>query len=47
VVPTQAQATSTLRKQMLQLVQLNQDHKYTLSRDSLVALLDQALARIK
>jgi NAD(P)-dependent dehydrogenase (short-subunit alcohol dehydrogenase family) len=47
VVPSQGQATGTLRKQMLQLVQLNQDQKFTLSRDSLVGLLDQALARIK
>ena len=47
VVPTQGQATGTLRKQLLQLVQLNQDQKFTLSRDSLVALLDQALARIQ
>ena len=44
VVPNQQQANATIRKQMRQLVQLNQAHKYTLSRDSLVAMLDRALA---
>src|SRR5262249_42459058 len=47
VVPAQGQATATLRKQLLQLVQLNQEQKFTLPRDSLVALLDQALARLR
>jgi len=47
VVPNQAQANSTLRKQIRQLVQLNQSHKFTLSRDSLVAMLDRALAELE
>ena len=47
VVPNQQQANATLRKQIRQLVQLNQAHKYTLPRDSLVAMLDRALAEIK
>jgi NAD(P)-dependent dehydrogenase (short-subunit alcohol dehydrogenase family) len=47
VVPNQQQANVTLRKQLRQLVQLNQAHKYSLPRDSLVAMLDRALAELK
>jgi NAD(P)-dependent dehydrogenase (short-subunit alcohol dehydrogenase family) len=45
VVPNQRQAGSTLRKQIQELVQLNQGHRFSYSRDSLVAMLDSALAR--
>lgn len=47
VVPSQGQANATIRKQIRQLVQLNQAHKYSVSRDSLVAMLDRALAETK
>lgn len=47
VVPNQQQANATLRRQIRQLVQLNQANKYTLPRDSLVAMLDRALAEVK
>ncbi len=47
VVPTQQQAAITIQKQLQQLVQLNQGHKFSYSRDSLVAMLDRALARVQ
>ena len=47
VVPTQQQAAITIQKQFQQLVQLNQAHKFSYSRDSLVAMLDRALARVQ
>jgi hypothetical protein len=45
VVPNQQQAGLTMRKLMTLAAQLNQGHQYSYSRDSLVAMLDQALAR--
>ena len=45
VVPNQQQAGLTIRKLMSLAAQLNQGHQYSYSRDSLVAMLDQALAR--
>lgn len=45
VVPNQQQAGLTIRKLMSLTAQLNQGHQYSYSRDSLVAMLDQALAR--
>jgi len=45
VVPNQRQAGATLRKQIQELVQLNEGHQFSYSRDSLVAMLDQALSR--
>jgi NAD(P)-dependent dehydrogenase (short-subunit alcohol dehydrogenase family) len=45
VVPNQRQAESTIRKAILELVQLNEGHRFSYPRDSLVAMLDQALAR--
>ena len=47
VVPNQRQAEVTLRKQIQELVQLNESHPFSYSRDSLVSLLDQALKRVK
>jgi NAD(P)-dependent dehydrogenase (short-subunit alcohol dehydrogenase family) len=47
VVPNQRQANATLRKQIRQLVELNQAHRYSVPRDSLVAMLDRALAELK
>jgi NAD(P)-dependent dehydrogenase (short-subunit alcohol dehydrogenase family) len=47
VVPNQRQAQATLRKQIHELVQLNQGHQFSLSRTELVAILDSALARAR
>jgi len=44
VVPNQGQADLTLRKLFQTVAQLNQGQKYSVSRDSLVAMLDRALA---
>ncbi|MEP6833619.1 MAG: SDR family NAD(P)-dependent oxidoreductase [Gemmatimonas sp.] len=47
VVPVASQATIVLRKLMEQLVQMNDSQKFTLDRDALVKMLDDALARAK
>jgi NAD(P)-dependent dehydrogenase (short-subunit alcohol dehydrogenase family) len=44
VVPKQAQAEKTIRKQIEQLVQLNEGQPYTYDRDALNKMLDEALA---
>ena len=44
VVPNQRQAEITIRKAIEELVQLNERHTYSYSRDELVAMLDEALA---
>jgi NAD(P)-dependent dehydrogenase (short-subunit alcohol dehydrogenase family) len=44
VVPTQDQAERTIRKQIEQLVQLNEGHPHSFDRAKLVAMLDEALA---
>lgn len=43
VVPNQRQADITIGKAVEELVQLNQRHKYSFSRDELVKMLDEAL----
>jgi NAD(P)-dependent dehydrogenase (short-subunit alcohol dehydrogenase family) len=45
VVPTEDQAQRTIRKQIEQLVQLNEGQAYTYDRDTLVKMLDEALAQ--
>lgn len=47
VVPTQRQAEVTIRKAIQELVELNQDHEFSYSRDQLVEMVDQALARLE
>jgi NAD(P)-dependent dehydrogenase (short-subunit alcohol dehydrogenase family) len=47
VVPAANQAAVTIRKQIQELVQLNQNHPYTYDRDALVKMVDEALARIR
>lgn len=47
VVPDARQAEVTIRKQIEELVQLNQNHPLSYDRDALVKMLDQALARLK
>ena len=47
VAPDRASADATLRKQIEQLVQLNEGHVYTQDRDTLVKMLDEALAKAR
>lgn len=47
VVPNQEEAEITIRKQIEQLVQLNEGQPYTYDRASLVKMLDEALARTR
>jgi NAD(P)-dependent dehydrogenase (short-subunit alcohol dehydrogenase family) len=44
VVPNQREAEITIRKAIEELVQLNERHAYTYDRESLIEMLDQALA---
>lgn len=45
VVPNQREAEITIKKQIEQLVQLNENQPYAYSRDALVALIDAAIAQ--
>jgi len=45
VVPDQEEAEITIRKQIEQLVQLNEGQRYTYDRNTLVKMLDEALAQ--
>ncbi len=47
VVPNQREAEITIKKQIQQLVQLNENQPYAYSREALVAMLDAALAEAK
>lgn len=47
VVPVASQATIVLRKLMDEIVQMNDSQKFTIDRDALVKMLDDALARAK
>ena len=47
VVPNQREAEITIKKQIQQLVQLNENQPYAYDRDALVAMLDAALAEAK
>ena len=44
VVPNQRQAENTIKKQIEQLVQLNEGQPYTYDRDTLIKMLDEALS---
>jgi NAD(P)-dependent dehydrogenase (short-subunit alcohol dehydrogenase family) len=44
VVPNQRQAEITIAKAMMEMVQLNQDQTYTFDRETLIKMLDEALA---
>jgi len=44
VVPDQRQAERTIRQAIQELVQLNEGHVYSYDRESLIAMLDEALA---
>ena len=44
VVPNQEEAERTIRKQIEQLVQLNEDQRYTYGREALTQMLDEALS---
>lgn len=43
--PNQEEADRTIRKQISQLVELNEGHAFTYDRDALVKMLDEALAK--
>jgi NAD(P)-dependent dehydrogenase (short-subunit alcohol dehydrogenase family) len=47
VVPNQEEAEITIRKQIEQLVQLNESQPYTYDRTALVKMLDEALAKAR
>jgi NAD(P)-dependent dehydrogenase (short-subunit alcohol dehydrogenase family) len=47
VVPNQREAEFTIKKQIQQLVQLNENQPYAYDREALVAMLDAALAEAK
>jgi hypothetical protein len=47
VVPNQREAEITIKKQIQQLVQLNENQPYAYGRDALIAMLDAALAEAK
>ena len=44
VVPTQDEAEITIRQIMTEMVQLNEDHEFSFSRDELIRMLDELLA---
>jgi len=45
VVPAPIQAEVTIKKAIEEMVQLNQQHQFSFSRDALIKMLDEALAR--
>ena len=45
VVPNQFEAEITIRQALVELVQLNEGHRFTYTRDQLVEMLDQALSQ--
>ncbi len=47
VVPNQAEAEITIRKILREMVQLNEGHAYTYTRDELMNMLDQALGEVQ
>jgi hypothetical protein len=47
VVPNQEEAEITIRKQIEQLVQLNEGQPYAYDRTTLVKMLDEALAKAR
>lgn len=47
VAPDQGEADWTIRKQIEQLVQLNEGQPYTYDRDALIKMLDEALANAR
>jgi NAD(P)-dependent dehydrogenase (short-subunit alcohol dehydrogenase family) len=44
VTPSEDQARRTIQKQFAQLVELNEGHKFTFDRETLIKMLDEALA---
>jgi NAD(P)-dependent dehydrogenase (short-subunit alcohol dehydrogenase family) len=44
VVPNQREAEVTIKKAILELVQLNESHAYSYDREALITMLDEALA---
>jgi len=46
VVPAAGQAQATIRKAIMELVELNQDQEFSYDRETLIKMLDEALARL-
>ena len=44
VTPNEEQADTTIRAAMQRLLELNEEHAYSMSRDELVELLDELLS---
>ena len=44
VVPNQSEAEITIKKAIEELVQLNERHSYSYDRDTVIAMLDEAMA---
>ncbi len=47
VVPNQREGDITIRKQIAELVQLNQNHEFSVSREALIKMLDEEIAKNK
>ena len=47
VVPNQREGDITIRKQISELVQLNQKHEFSVSREALIKMLDEEIAKHK
>jgi hypothetical protein len=47
VVPNQDEAEFTIKKQIEQLVQLNEGQPYTYDREALIKMLDEVLAQAR
>ncbi len=47
VVPNQREGDITIRKQIAELVQLNQKHEFSVSREALIKMLDEEIAKNK
>jgi len=47
VVPAAGQAQATIRKAIMELVELNQGHEFSYDRETLITMLDEALARLR
>ncbi len=45
VVPSQAQARGAIRRAIEKVVELNEGHRFSFDRETLISMLDAALAR--
>jgi NAD(P)-dependent dehydrogenase (short-subunit alcohol dehydrogenase family) len=47
VVPNQREGDITIRKQIAELVQLNQEHEFSMSREAMIKMLDEELKKLE